>query len=356
MLTHTTFSQSLPQLLDAVLMDAGQQHQTADALLVIRNGAVLYKKAVGYADLERGVPANAQTNFRMASVTKQFTAAAILLLEKQGRLSLQQPLSDFFPELSGLGENVTLCQLLDHTSGLVDYEDRMPAYLSVQLLDADVLDLVKGVKDTYFPPGTAFRYSNTGYCLLALLVERASGQSFADFMKTQVFMPLGMEHSRMYEAEEEIPNRAFGYALNEKDSLLFSDQSLTSATKGDGGIYTSLDDYEKWFRFRQEKLAIEVEAAFPACEFALPDLPDSFYGLGWFIVRRPGQPLALFHSGSTCGFSNMVMEIPEQNTLVVFFSNLASHHEAFGPVYEVLEASGILPKNLALWELYLKTR
>lgn len=356
LLSSCAMKQSPTQKLDAIFSGFEKNSPAAHALLVIKQGETVYKKTVGTADLENRIAASPQTNFRMASVSKQFTAAAILLLEKQGKLSLQQTLADFFPGFSPSGKLITLRHLLTHTSGIVDYEEIMPDTLKTQLLDADVLDMVWGYDKTYFPAGSGFRYSNTGFCLLALVVERVSGQTFADFIEKQIFGPLGMEHSRVFEPGEDIPDRAFGYAPDESGSIQFSDQSLTSATKGDGGVYTSLDDFERWSRLRRERLGLDFPASFPSCETSVPEIPDAHYGLGWFFLRPQKMPLTLYHTGSTCGFSNIVVEIPEEQTLVVFFTNLAGHHQAFKPVLEVLEEAGVLHPETDLWELHERTR
>lgn len=342
--------------MDAVFADFEKSNPAAHALLVIQNEEIIYQKVVGAADIEHQIMASPATNFRMASVSKQFTAAAILLLEKQGKLSLDQPLTDFFPAFATPGKRITLRHLLTHTSGLVDYEEIMPDTLQTQLLDADVLRLVQGYEKVYFTGGSQFRYSNTGFCLLALVVEKVSGQPYADFVEQEIFTPLEMKNSRVFEPGKYIPNRAFGYALDEAGKVRFSDQSTTSATKGDGGVYTSLEDYRRWYNLLDDKLEIDFPAAFKTCETSLPGSSGAFYGLGWFFLRQKKLPLTMYHSGSTCGFSNVVVEVPEEQTLVVFFSNLAENHEAFKPIVKVLEDAGILHADADLWGLHERTR
>lgn len=345
---------ALPEKLDSLFFDLEKNTPTAHALLVIHRGETMYKKAAGQADPERRIPATPHTNFRMASVTKQFTAAAILLLEQRGLLFTGQTLGEFFPGFAPAVSAITLRQLLTHTSGIVDYEEVMPEHLQKQLLDADVLELVRSHERIYFSPGSDFRYSNTAFCLLALIVEKTTGKPFADFVEQEIFQPLGMTDSRVYEPAETIPHRAFGYAMSD-GQLRFSDQSLTSATKGDGGIYTSIDDFEKWFRLRKTTLGIDFPAAFEACAADIPGIADARYGWGWFFVQKPGVPRTLFHSGSTCGFSNMVVEAPESQTLVVFMSNLAGNHGAFKPILEVLENAGVVQPGAHVWELHSRT-
>lgn len=346
--------------MDKVFTEFEKSNPAAHALFVIQNEEIIYQKVVGEADIEHHTEASTITNFRMASVSKQFTAAAILMLEKQGKLSLDQPLTDFFPDFAAPGKLITLRHLLTHTSGIVDYEEIMPDTLQAQLLDTDVLALVEGYDKVYFPAGSEFRYSNTGFCLLALVVEKVSGQPYASFVEQEIFTPLEMLNSRVFEPGKDIPERAFGYALDEAGKVRFSDQSTTSATKGDGGVYTSLEDYRRWYNLRQEKLGIDFPAAFSTCEAPLSGSSGAFYGLGWFFLpegtgRKKNLPLTMYHSGSTCGFSNDVVEIPAEQTLVVFFSNLADNHAAFKPVLKVLEDAGILPSEMDLWGLHEKT-
>ncbi|MGH8306243.1 MAG: serine hydrolase domain-containing protein, partial [Steroidobacteraceae bacterium] len=216
------------------------------SVLVIRDGVPVFRRAYGFADLEHGVVASAATNYRLASMTKQFTAAAILLLADDGRLSLDDPLGRWLPSLPPAARAVTIRQLLTHTSGLVDYEDLIPQGATVQLHDADVLRLLEAQNRSYFAPGTRYRYSNSGYALLALIVARASDEDFAAFLRKRIFLPLGMYDSVAYQAGvSQVAHRAFGYSAAGR-SWSRTDQSLTSAVLGDGGVYSSVDDLAKW--------------------------------------------------------------------------------------------------------------
>lgn len=152
------------------------------SLLVVREGVPVIRRAWGLSNLEDRVAATPATNYRLASVTKQFTAAAILLLAEGGKLSLGDRVGRWLPSLPAATGTVTIRHLLTHTSGIVDYEDVIPVGATVQLRDADVLRLLESEDSTYFVPGTNYQYSNSGYALLALIVERASGQSFASFL------------------------------------------------------------------------------------------------------------------------------------------------------------------------------
>jgi CubicO group peptidase (beta-lactamase class C family) len=172
---------TVPAQLDAILKDYGRADAPGASVLVAQGGKVLYRKAFGLANLEERTPITTATNFRLASVTKQFTATAVLLLAERGELSLDDPLTRFFPGFARAAHGVKVRHLLGHTSGLLDYEELIPPGTTVPLKDKDVIELVGKQDRLYFAPGSQFRYSNTGYALLALIVEKVSGRSFAQF-------------------------------------------------------------------------------------------------------------------------------------------------------------------------------
>ena len=169
------------------------------AVLVLRDGQAVVRASYGLADLETGTPTTPETNYRLASVTKQFTAASILLLAEDGRLTLDDRGRTWLPSLPKAAETVTIRHLLTHTSGLIDYEDVIPESFAGQVHDADVLRLLETQDRTYFRPGTGYRYSNSGYALLALIVQRASGKTFATFLRARIFHPLGLQNTVAHE-------------------------------------------------------------------------------------------------------------------------------------------------------------
>jgi CubicO group peptidase (beta-lactamase class C family) len=287
------------------------------AVLVLEDGAPLFRRAYGRADLERGVKATAATNFRLASMTKQFTAAAILLLAEDRRLSLDDPVRKWLPSLPPAAEGVTLRHLLTHTSGLIDYEDLIPPDATEQVRDADVLRLLERENRGYFAPGARYRYSNTGYALLALVVARAAGREFASFLRARIFLPLGMYDSVAYEAGvSSVPHRAFGYSAS-GSSWSRTDQSLTSAVLGDGGIYSSIDDLAKWDAALNDTRLLSRESLLAAFTPAT-DTDDSQvrYGFGWRITGE-----TLWHSGETIGFRNVIVRFPRRHFTVIVLTN-----------------------------------
>ncbi|HEX9501093.1 MAG TPA: serine hydrolase domain-containing protein, partial [Thermoanaerobaculia bacterium] len=215
------------------------------SVLVVLDGNVVMRKSYGMANLEQRTAATPDTNYRLASVTKQFTAASILILAKSGKLSLDDPITKYLA-LPAHANAITIRHLLTHTSGLFDYEDLIPPGTTRQLKDSDVLQMLKDNDGSYFAPGTRYRYSNTGYAFLSLIVERVSGQRFADFLSENIFKPAGMNASvALEEGISTVARRAYGYSRADR-AWHRTDQSLTSAVLGDGGIYTSTDDLVHW--------------------------------------------------------------------------------------------------------------
>ena len=288
---------------------------------VIRDGKIAFAKGYGLADVEAKLPAGPGAYYRLASVSKQFTAMCVLILKERGKLSLDDPLTKLFPGFPAYGKEIRVRNLLRHTSGLIDYEDVIPADMKGQLLDKDVLSILKGQDRLYFPAGTQFKYSNSGYALLALIVEAASGKRYADFLREAVFAPLGMDGAVAHEkGVSEVARRAYGYT--EKDGKFErTDQSQTSAVLGDGGIYCSIEDYAKWdAALYTEKLVhrATLEEAFTAGK--LTDGAPTRYGYGWFTDEMHGTK-RLYHNGGTIGFNHAVTRLPEKKLTVIVLMN-----------------------------------
>ena len=285
------------------------------SVIVVRGGEVVFRKSYGLADLEERTRATPDTHYRLASVTKQFTAAAILALAERKQLSLDDSVRRYLPTLPAYAEPITIRHLLTHTSGVIDYEDIMPADLKRQLTDADVLRLLESQTKTEFAPGSAYHYSNTGYAFLALIGERVSGQTFADFLTSAIFYPAGMKTSVAHqEGISTVPARAFGYS-REGSGWKRTDQSMTSAVLGDGGIYSSVNELAQWLR------------ALDAGKFAegmIPRVDTSRagvrYGFGWRIAEEGGRRV-VSHTGETIGFRNALVRFPEERLAVVVLTN-----------------------------------
>jgi len=300
--------------IDALMHDYAGDGPGA-SVLVVRDGQAIVQKSYGMANLEAREAITRATNFRLASVSKQFNSAAILLLAEQGKLSIDDPVQRWLPSLPQ--SNITIRHLLTHTSGLIDYEDLMDPKDTSQIHDSGVLELLSHENRSYFEPGKGYRYSNSGYALLSLIVEKASGQRYADFLHDHIFRPLGMQHTVAYEnGISTVAHRAYGYTF-EDGRWTRTDQSTTSAVLGDGGIYSSIDDLQRWdAALYDERLlhAASWQQAFtPATK---TDEPDVEYGFGWRITGE-----TLWHSGETVGFRNVIVRYPKRHVTVVVLTN-----------------------------------
>ena len=287
------------------------------AVLVARDAEPVARLAYGLADLELATAVTPATNFRLASITKQFTAAAVLLLAEDRRLGLDDLVREWLPGLSRCADTITIRQLLTHTSGLVDYEDLVPPSTLQPLTDADVLALLERQDRTYFPPGSSYRYSNGGYALLALIVERAANRPFADFLRERIFRPLGMSGTVAHrEGAGEVRNRAYGYSV-ERSRWIRTDQSLTSAVLGDGGVYASIDDLAKWdAALYDDRLLAAASRRQMFSPAVATDDPAIRYGFGWRITGD-----CHWHSGETLGFRNVIVRFPGRRLTVVVLTN-----------------------------------
>lgn len=288
------------------------------SVIVIQDGKVVLRRAYGMADLERGVAATPDNDFRLASVSKQFTAMATMLLVNDGKLRYDQPVSDILPELPRATRAVTVRHLLNHTSGLWDYEDLIPETRTTQLNDQDVLSMLSAKDSVYFPAGTQYRYSNSGYVLLGMIVARVSGISFPDFLRTRIFTPLGMQASVAHiEGKDTVPRRAYGYSP-QGGGFVPTDQSLTSATLGDGGIYSNVDDMTRWDQWLYSR-----DMALATTPPLLPAGAATEYGFGWFVDQYRGIK-RWRHTGETSGFRNAIMRFPDQRLTIVILTNRSS--------------------------------
>jgi CubicO group peptidase (beta-lactamase class C family) len=299
------------------LMSAYSGQGPGASLLVLKDGRPIVSRSYGLANLESREAVTPFTNYRLASVSKQFTAACVLLLAEDGRLKLEDPARKWLPTLPAEADAVTIRHLLTHTGGLIDYEDVMSEGLTTQLHDADVLKILETQHRTYFEPGKGYRYSNSGYALLSLIVEKASGQRYATFLRERIFQPLEMRHTVAYEQGiSTVEHRAYGYSF-EGGRWLRTDQSPTSAVLGDGGIYSSIDDLARWDAALYDERLLEKSSLQAAFTPATPtDEATVEYGYGWRITGE-----TLWHSGETIGFRNVIVRYPQRHMTVVLLTN-----------------------------------
>jgi CubicO group peptidase (beta-lactamase class C family) len=310
------------------------------AVLVLQNGQVKFERGYGVADLHSFPKIDAHTNFRLASCTKQFTAMAIMLLVHDGKLRYQDRLTDVFPDFPDYGKAITIRNLLNHTSGLLDYEDLMekpaagtPPERIPQIKDAGVLAILKRQRTTNFPPGTKWDYSNSGYAVLAMVVQKVSGKPFGDFLHDRIFAPLKMTETVAYEKEKNsVSLRAYGYTHENgsKPQTAWQelDQSSTSAVLGDGGVYSSLTDLAKWDQTLTNHALLSEAEMKPAItpvkvsdrSVQEPDGTPAAYGFGWFLNSYKGHA-RMWHYGETVGFRTTIQRFVDDKLTIIILCN-----------------------------------
>lgn len=327
---------SMTEKIDAIFAGLKSANAPGAALMVIKDGRIVFQRGYGVVDLRSLQKIGVHTNFRLASLTKQFTAMAIMLLVHDGKLHYDDRLTDIFPDFPDYGRTITIRNLLNHTSGLEDYEDLMPPsdpnlpVEQIQIQDAGVLDLLKRTTATKFSPGSKWAYSNSGYVLLGLIVQKISGKSFPDFLHDRIFAPLGMSNTIAYvRGKKEVSKRAFGHSL-EAGTWKQTDQSPTSATLGDGGVYSSLADLLKWDNALRHNTLLsdrEMQAALtpvrtPEGEVTEPDGSPAAYGFGWFLNPYKGHR-RMWHYGETMGLRTTIQRFLDDNLTIVVLCNRA---------------------------------
>ncbi len=323
--------------IDAIFTSLKSTNAPGAAVLVVRNGRTVFRRGYGVTDLRSLHKIDEHTNFRLASFTKQFTAACIMLLVRDGKLRYDDHLTDLFPEFPAYGKAITVRNLLNHTSGLPDYEDILmkqfpdtPEEKIQQILDAGVLKLLEQQTSGKFPASAKWEYSNSGYAVLAMIVEKVSGKPFGQFLQERIFTPLKMTNTLAYEkGKNDVRNRAYGHT-KKSEGWQETDQSPTSAVLGDGGIYSSLADLEKWDRAIRNHTLLTAAEMQPALTPVQPtDGPAKSsegsvvsYGFGWFLDPHQGHK-RMFHDGETIGFRTTIQRFPDDGLTIIVLANRA---------------------------------
>lgn len=336
LLPHFAFAAAATQesQIDAIFAGLNSDKAPGAAVLVLKDGRVVFERGYGVTDLGTLRKIDSHTNFRLASLTKQFTAMAVMLLIHDGKLSYDTRITDIFPKFGAYGKAITVRNLLNHTSGLKDYEDLMKPQSDmaedklVQIKDRGVWELLRLQKAGKFEPGARWDYSNSGYALLAIMVQRVSGKPFGQFLHDRIFAPLNMDTTLAYEKGKNwVPNRAYGHSQKEV-TWQQHDQSPTSAVLGDGGVYSSLDDLTKWdAALRDHTLlsAAEMQPALTPVKVAQgsvqgPNGQPAEYGFGWFLDPYKGHP-RMWHYGETVGFRTNIQRFENDGLTIIVLCN-----------------------------------
>ena len=318
------FGQDLSDRIDGLFSAYNRPGVPGAAVAVFQNGEVLFQRGYGAARLKNSDRVTGLTNFRLASLTKQFTAMAVMMLKEDGKLAYDRPITDYLTGFPEYARTITVRHILNHTSGLRDYEELIPPGMSRQLHDKDVVDILRRQNSTYFKPGSQYRYSNSGYATLAHLVSEVSGQSFASFLKERIFSVLDMGATVAFEdGISSVEQRAYGHTLTSGE-YAETDQSQTSAVLGDGGVYTSLVDYFKWDQtLYTDQLVSSATLAEAFTPGHLSSGATTGYGFGWQLDTYRGYK-RVGHTGSTIGFRSAVTRIPKLGLTVIVLVNRAN--------------------------------
>ena len=307
--------------IDAMLNKAFRPDQPGAAAIVVRKNQVLLRKGYGMADLELKIPIEPDMVFRLGSVTKQFTATAILMLEERGKLSVADPITKFLPDYPTQGHEITIEHLLTHTSGIRSYTS-MPEWQPLWRKDFKLDELIDFFKNQPmdFAPGERWLYDNSGYILLGAIVERASGQSYEQFLRTNIFDPLGMKHSYYDHTEQIIPRRVKGY---QRTAQGFENAPYLSMSQpyAAGSLASSVDDLAVWNAAVWGNKLLKKETMARAHRvYRLKDGRPTGYGYGWMMASYEGHR-TVEHGGGIHGFATYVLSMPDDDVFVAILTN-----------------------------------
>ena len=326
------------------------------AVLVMKGDKIIFDKGYGIADIDTKVPIDGNTFFNIASVSKQFTAVAILQLAEEGKLSLEDPVSKYFPEFKATFWNdIRIKHLLSHSSGVPDARGGIPREQKITGDEALAMSYLPDLDFLHFQPGEAYEYINPTFVLCGAIVEKVSGQPFPEYVEEHIFRPAGMEHTLYFDPQHQdlIPNMAHGYEYADVEDMpeeRTADSSQSKepknwyeydygeetffATRPDGGIYTSTHEFVQWEKaLRANKVfseASRIDAQSPhtfASDSPWSDYqnrPNTWYGYGWFVEPKTDTTKeVIFHTGDNGGFKILAARYPEDNALVLIFANRA---------------------------------
>jgi CubicO group peptidase (beta-lactamase class C family) len=302
--------------MDEVVQSYVSKGQFMGSVLVARGGDVLFSKSYGSANLEWDILNTPATKFRLGSITKQFTAAAILLLEERGKLKIEDTVKTHMPDAPAAWDKITIFHLLTHTSGIPSFTE-FSEYREMKMFDTPVDQIVAKFRDRplEFEPGEKMAYSNSGYVLLGYLVEKVSGQSYAEFVQENIFKPLGMKDSGYDSNSAIIPRRASGYAPGPEGPLNAGFIHM-SIPHGAGALYSTTEDLLRW---KQALFGGKLLSAESLQKMTTPFKDD--YGLGLLIKQVDGRK-RIWHGGGIEGFNTSLAYYPDSKITAVVLANL----------------------------------
>ncbi len=308
------------------------------AVIVVKDGQVVFRKGYGLAHLELGVPVEPDMIFRIGSITKQFTAVATLMLMEQGKLNLSDEITKFLPDYPTQGHKITIEHLLTHTSGIKSYTG-LPEWLPLWRKDMTMKELIDLFKDKplEFAPGAGWNYNNSGFVLLGAIIEKITGQSYGDFVEKNIFAPLGMKQSFYDNTQRIIPRRAAGYSRNSGGYVNAAYLSM-SQPHAAGSLMSTVDDLAKWdAALYTEKLVKQASLKKAWTSFVLTNGKPTRYGYGWGVGTLEGERM-IAHGGGINGFTCDAVRLPDAKVYVAILTNRDS---GVGPLTQKFAALAI---------------
>lgn len=325
---------------DKILTEQFKPGETGCAALVAKNGQVIYHKAFGMANLELNVPMQPEMVFRIGSITKQFTAIAILQLMEQGKLSLQDDITKFIPDYPTQAYTITIEHLLTHTSGIKSYTG-MTDYMKnvrIDMKPEELIDMFKN-QPMEFAPGTKWNYNNSGYFLLGYIIEKVTGKTYAEYIQENFFTPLGMTSTCYGSDTRIIMNRASGYQPG-KDGPVNSDYCSMTQPYSAGAIMSTVGDLFKWHQAVHSYQLVKKETLEKAfTEYKLKDGKGTHYGYGYFLSQLQGSP-TIEHGGGIFGYLTSSVYLPEEDVFIALFSNNTGKNPEFSALQMAAIAMG----------------
>lgn len=318
-LTDQSFSQTKSEKIENFMQEYLLKDLFNGSILVTEHKKLIYNKSFGYSNIETMEELNDNSIFNLASLTKQFTAMAIMILFERNKLSYEDELAKYIPELKPIANRITVRHLLNHTSGLPEYLEENICHAGIT--NQEVINFVINSEKLFFKPGEQYSYCNTGYVLLAIIVERISKQTYHKFLEENIFKPLLMDNSFVYEINKRgIKNLVIGY---KEDKTI---DKYEIFTYGDGNIYSTLQDIFKWEQsLYTEKLvnAITLEEAFKKCK--LNNGNDANYGFGWNISE---SKKVVYHRGGWAGANTSITRYIDNQNAIIILSNFTPPNNA----------------------------
>lgn len=313
--------EALAAAVNELLENTYKADEPGAAVIVVRDGKVVLRKGYGRANMELGVPIEPDMVFRTGSITKQFTAVAVLMLAEQGKLSLEDDVTKFFPDYPTKGQKITIEHLLTHTSGIKSYTS-IPEWIPLWRKDMTTSEMIALFKDKPmdFAPGERYAYNNSAYFLLGAIIEKLSGQTYADFIEKNIFAPLGMKHSYYDDTARIIARRVAGYSKG-KDGFVNAAYLSTSQPYAAGSLVSSVDDLALWdAALYTEKLVKQSSLQRAWTSSKLNNGKATNYGYGWSIGSYEGHPM-IEHSGGIPGFASYAIRMPNDRVYVAALTN-----------------------------------